>query len=77
MYDLLEEYVLRKKIMVKIPPCMDCKNYIGRNNEDKDICKAFPDGIPDNVFWGDINHKTHIDGDNGYKFESLYESTPQ
>ena len=37
----------------------------------------YPDGIPEDVFWNKINHEKNIEGDNGYKFESLNESTPQ
>ncbi len=62
--------------MVIFSQCMDCQNYIGKENE-KFCCKAFPKGIPEDVLWNKINHEDYIDGDNGYKFESIYDSTPQ
>lgn len=55
--------------MVRFPQCTECKNYIGQNNENKNICKAFPNGINDDIFWGIKSHKEPIDGDNGIVFE--------
>ena len=48
--------------------CAKCANYIQAS-----ICLAFPDGIPDEI-WFDENdhHKPHPD-DNGIKFESVEE----
>ena len=34
------------------PICIDCKNY----NLDKGNCKAFPKGIPDEIYLGDNKH---------------------
>ena len=34
------------------PICIDCKNY----NLDKGNCKAFPKGIPDEIYLGDNDH---------------------
>ena len=55
---------------------MDCKNYIGKKG-DAFCCKAFPEGIPDDIFWNKKYHIEHIDGDKGYQFEKMDESTPQ
>ena len=57
--------------MVRFPRCIDCKKFIELNEEGKYTCKAFPDGIPDDVFWGKIDHTENIDGDNGIKFEEI------
>ena len=57
--------------MVIFSQCIDCKNYIGRNEENNHICKAFPDGIGDDVFWNKIYHTSEIEGDNGYRFEEI------
>lgn len=59
--------------MVIFSRCLDCKNYIGKNEDGKYICKAFPDGISDDVFWNKIDHRENIDGDNGIIFEDLDE----
>ncbi len=29
------------------------------------ICKAFPDGIPDDIFLGNIDHNEPVEGDHG------------
>lgn len=57
--------------MVQFSQCMDCKNYIGKNEKEKFYCHAFPDGIPEDVFWNKIDHKKNIDGDKGIKFEKI------
>ena len=51
---------------------MDCKNYIGKKG-DAFCCKAFSEGIPDDIFWNKKYHGEHIDGDNGYQFEKIDE----
>lgn len=51
---------------------MDCKNFIGKLAEDVFYCKAYPVGIPVDVFWNKIDHREHIAGDHGFLFENLY-----
>lgn len=58
--------------MVVFSQCMDCKNYIGKKG-DVFCCKAFSEGIPDDIFWNKIYHGEHIDGNNGYQFEKIDE----
>lgn len=31
-------------------------------------CAAFPDGIPDAVFFGELDHRQPVDGDHGIRF---------
>ena len=59
--------------MVVFSQCLDCKNFIEKNRDGVFICKAFPNGIPDEVFWNEVNHTENIDGDNGFKYEDKYE----
>lgn len=59
--------------MVVFSQCIDCKNLIDKNKDEKFFCKAFPEGIPDDVFWNRIMHTKNIDGDNGIKFEDVNE----
>lgn len=49
--------------MTQIPLCTICKHYWGL-----DRCRAFPEGIPESVFWG--KHLAPIPGDNGLTFEN-------
>jgi hypothetical protein len=49
-----------------IIPCVRCRNW----NEGTFTCRAFPDGIPDQVLTGKNFHREPIDGDNGIRFEA-------
>ena len=57
--------------MVIFSQCIDCKNYIGKNDDGRQICKAFLNGIPEDVFWNRIDHTKNIENDNGIKFAFL------
>ena len=54
--------------MVQFSQCLDCKNFIDKSN-DLFICKAFPQGIPSDIFWNKISHTDPIDGDGGVRFQ--------
>lgn len=60
--------------MVIFSQCLDCKNYIGKNKNGKHICKAFSDGIPEEIFWNKISHTENIEGDNGFLYDDINES---
>jgi len=51
--------------MVKLQ-CQTCKNYWGSS-----VCKAFQDGIPDEIIIGDGDHTKPYKGDNGIVFEPI------
>lgn len=36
--------------MVIFSQCLDCKNFIGKKDNNTFHCKAYPDGIPEDVF---------------------------
>jgi hypothetical protein len=63
--------------MLDIPSCFDrdCKHFIGvKQDEDGElservVCKAFPDGIPDEIAYGTNLHLKPFPGDNGIQFE--------
>lgn len=57
--------------MVIFSQCLDCSNYIDNSEKGKHCCKAFPDGIPEDVFWNKIRHNENIENDNGIKFEQI------
>lgn len=50
--------------IVNTPVCHDCAHW----NEDL-TCKAFPDGIPDIVLYGENDHKQPIEGDHGLQYK--------
>lgn len=53
------------------PMCMWCKRF----NEGKPtrthpfVCEAFPDGIPDDIWHNEFNHRHPHEGDHGLQFE--------
>jgi hypothetical protein len=50
--------------------CFNCKNYIFEN--EFMVCKAFADGIPENILTGEFDHtKKHPDQDNDILFEPI------
>jgi hypothetical protein len=64
--------------MILEPNCnkRDCAHFIGVSQPDGTemtecvICKAFPDGIPDEIAYGDNKHTAPYDGDHGIQFTS-------
>ena len=60
------EYRLDREVeerMLVLPKCELCKRYQIENN--REICEAFPDGIPDHVMWEPYEKECN----NGIKFE--------
>jgi len=49
--------------------CWSCKHLI----EGTATCKAFPDGIPDEIWTNEVDHTTPYPGDNNTQFENNLE----
>lgn len=55
---------------VIITDCPCCKNCFDRIDKTKPLCcKAFPNGIPKEYLWGEIDVKKIKECANGYKYE--------
>jgi hypothetical protein len=56
-------------------PCMHCKHYFDDEDEDSErfdeppACEAFPEEIPDEIFFGHNLHREPYLGDHGIIFE--------
>ena len=57
--------------MVRFSQCVDCKHYLGKKENSKHYCKAFPEGIPSDVFWSKITHDKPIEGDHNILYEKI------
>ncbi len=60
--------------LAKPDPCFGCLHFTGiyavSDTDHRPICKAFPDGIPDEIAYGDNNHTDPYPGDNGIQYEA-------
>lgn len=50
----------------KAPPCIHCIHY---NSQAMKTCKAFPEGIPDEIWLNNNPHTQSYPGDHGIQFE--------
>ncbi len=50
---------------VRFPMCQLCKHY----RQDKRTCTAFPDGVPDAIYYGHHDHRRPYPGDKGILFD--------
>lgn len=52
------------------PPCYTCKHmHKGALSPKHLTCDAFPDGIPDDIIFGDNMHDEPYPGDHGIQYE--------
>lgn len=49
--------------------CLECKNFLVTTEDFVPTCKAFPDGIPDDIFWEKVLHDKPYPNDNGFRYE--------
>ena len=63
--------------MLAEPNCYtrNCKHYLGvrwlgdEESTEVNYCEAFPDGIPDEIAYGDNRHYSPYPGDHGVQYE--------
>ncbi|MFI4910352.1 MAG: hypothetical protein ACIAQZ_01655 [Sedimentisphaeraceae bacterium JB056] len=54
--------------------CDDCIHILADLPSKQPACKAFPEGIPPEIFWTHIDHIKPIEGDHGIQFEPKADS---
>jgi len=59
---------------LKGPICQKCKHF-NRKEYGKFKCKAFPNGIPDEIVFSEFDHTKPHPSDNGIQFEPLEEGS--
>ena len=60
--ELEEDYAVE---LIGEPLCFSCAHF----NEDG-TCKAYPDGIPIELLFGEVNHIQPYEGDNGIQYKA-------
>jgi hypothetical protein len=61
--------------MIDEPKCFArrCIHFLGAKGEYEEdqvvVCKAFPDGIPSEIAFGDMTHEEPYPGDQGTRYE--------
>lgn len=55
---------------MNFPQCVVCEHLI---SADKQTCEAYPKGIPDKFFFGDVMHDESTGDDYGIVFEAIAE----
>lgn len=56
--------------------CLQCIT-LCKHNEAAGTCAAFPDGIPDAIFFGEHDHRLPYPGDRGIRWEPADEQAAQ
>ncbi len=54
---------------IDAPQCVDCSHFLDLIEKPK--CEAYPDGIPDEIWDGDFDHRKPFAGDDGIMFEKI------
>ena len=56
------------RMMLKPNLCTVCVHASDDLSEDRFVCSAFPDGIPDEIYIGRFDHRDEFQGDRGFRF---------
>lgn len=54
---------------INFTQCVECRHY--HDNSENFSCKAFPNGIPEDILNGDFDHREEYPHDNGIRFEPM------
>jgi len=52
--------------------CSVCKHFHQNDDVTVNECDAFPDGIPEEIFFGEFDHRQEFEGDDGIRFEAVH-----
>jgi hypothetical protein len=56
--------------MIFFPACATCSRF-RRDVKSKDVCEAFPNGIPEDILRGRNDHRQTVAGDRGLTYNPL------
>jgi hypothetical protein len=55
----------------EMPICLGCRHYDRTAPGPGFACTAFPDGIPDEIFYSEADHREPFEGDQGIRFDPV------
>lgn len=55
--------------MTVLPQCVACKHFES-GVLSREVCAAFPRGIPQEILLNEVDHRVPVDGDHGIRFEA-------
>jgi hypothetical protein len=53
--------------------CSSCSHFRGSFEKSRPSCRAFPLGIPEEIWEGVFDHNNPFEGDRGIRFEPVFE----
>jgi hypothetical protein len=56
---------------IVMPICLVCRHYDRTAPGPGIRCAAFPNGVPDEIFTSEADHRMPFDGDGGVRFEPI------
>ena len=56
---------------IAMPICLGCRHYDRTAPGPGIRCAAFPDGVPDEIFSSEADHREPFDGDRGIRFDPI------
>ena len=59
------------------PICVGCVHFIQDDGKPGLRCAAYPGGIPDEIIFGEVNHRKPYKGDNGIRFAPIPKATSE
>jgi len=58
-------------MMIKAPICLTCVYFI--DDPEHLVCEAFPNGIPEAILTGQVDHRRPYPGDNGLQYKGNHQ----
>lgn len=56
---------------ILISPCQSCRHYAQDSSGELLTCEAFPEGIPEPILSGELDHRRPFPGDQGIRYEPV------